>query len=224
MLAVVQPVNFVDAIRVEHGFVLSQRGQEHQTDVLFKMPPWLLRQRELLEESGLGKEPSCSLQDAACLAPAAKPRPRNALGPKPSCSLQDSAGGAAGLAGAELAGCAPPTQGGSAGTAGDNPDGGRAISAGCPGRPGGTRDRFQSCDDDNPAVAADDSRGVHKRSGEGGTGKAGTVVGSNGSGGRSSVGSGSGCEPLILSASQPIATFHVNQVEIRPGYTIGVKD
>jgi hypothetical protein len=75
-------------------------------------------------------------------------------GPKPNCSLQDSAGGVAGLAAAELAGCAPPTRGGSAGTAGDNPGGEHAISAGYPCRPGGTRDRFQSCGGDTPADAA----------------------------------------------------------------------
>lgn len=155
--------------------------------------------RELFEESGLAKKPSCSLQDAASLVPAARPRQRNALGPKPSCSLQDFAGGAAGLAGAGPAGCAPRTQGGSAGTGGDSQHGGPAISAGCPGRLGGTRDRFQSCGGDNPSAGVADTPGAHKQSGQGENGKAGTVAGSSGSG-RSSDGSESGCKPSIVTA------------------------
>jgi hypothetical protein len=36
MLPVVQPMDLVDAVGVEHGSVVRQRRLEHQTDVLFK--------------------------------------------------------------------------------------------------------------------------------------------------------------------------------------------
>ena len=170
--------------------------------------------RELFEESRLEKKLSCSLQDAASLVPAARPRQRNALGPKPSCSLQDFGGGVVGPVGAELVGCAPRLQGGSAGTAGDNPGGGRAISADCPGRLGGTRDRFQSCGGDNPVDAAVDSLGFYKRPAGDGTGRAERVAGNNDSGDCSSCGSESRWKPLIVSAKASA---------IRHGHSIGVR-
>src|SRR5262249_40681450 len=67
------------------------------------------------------------------------PEAVNALGRKPSCSLQDSACGAAGLADSGLGDFARRILG--AGTGGDNRYRGSAISAGCPGRLGGTRHR-----------------------------------------------------------------------------------
>ena len=154
-----------------------------------------------MEESGLGRKLSCSLQDSGPAAPAAKPRQRNALGRELSCSLQDSAGGAAGLAGAVLAGFAARTQGESAGTAGDRRDDRSAISADYLDRPGDTRHRCEACGGVTPASAAPGNQVDCRQAGGDDNWKAGRIAGSSGSGDRSSGGSRSGCVPSIVNAS-----------------------
>src|SRR5271167_613194 len=203
MLFVVEAVDFVKTINIEHGSFVGEGGGEHQRDVLFKGPPAVPSRRQRSEESALGKKLSCSLQEARPPVPIAKPRRQNVLGPELSCSLQDAASGAAGPADADLAGYAGQTRGGSAGTGGDNRDGGRAICADCPGRPDGTRGRLRSSGGGTRAGAAADNRGDRKPVAEDEKGKAETAGDNNGSGDRSWDGSGSGCEPFIVSASRP---------------------
>ena len=65
---------------------------------------------------------------------------------------------------------------------GDNRDGGRAISAGCPGRLGGTRHRCGVCGGDIPDGAAVDNPAGCKQTGGDDNGKAETVAGNSGSG------------------------------------------
>jgi len=145
----------------------------------------VLSRRERFDKSGLGRKLSCSLQGARPPAPEAKPRRRNALGPELSCSLQDAASGAAGPADADLAGYSRRIRGGSADTGGDNPDGGRAISADYPGRPDGTEDRFRSSGGGSRAGAGADNRGDRKPVAEDEKGKAETAGDNNRSGDRS---------------------------------------
>lgn len=186
MLAVVPPMNFVDSICFEHRFVLGPRRQQHKTNVLFKKPTRGICQEELIEESGLGEKLSCSLQDSGPEVPTAKPQKSNALGRKLSCSLQVSAGGVACLAGAELAGYDLRIRGASAGTAGNKLEGGGAISADCPDRPGGKRGRFRFCGGGNLANDGADSLGLHMRSDGDGNGKVETAVDNKGIGDHSS--------------------------------------
>ena len=154
---------------------------------------------QVLEESGLARKLSCSLQDALPGVPTAKPLPRNALGRKPSCSLQDSAGGACGLAGAELADFARWIQDGTAGTGGDNRDFACVISLGCPGRPGGTRHRCGACGGGIPGGAASGNQVDCTQAGADDNGKSEKPAGSSGNG-DSLGGSRSGYEPSIVNA------------------------
>ena len=120
---------------------------------------------------------------------------------KLSCSLQDSAGDASGLAGADLAGCAARTQGESASTAGDSRDDRSAISADYPDRPGDTRHQCGACGGDILGGAASGNHVDCKQADGDDNGKAETVGGSSDSGDCSSGGSESECEPSIVNAS-----------------------
>ena len=155
---------------------------------------------QVLEESGLGRKLSCSLQDARPGVPTAKPLPRNALGRKLSCSLQDSASGACGLVGAGLADCARRIQGGTADTGGNNRDCVCAISLDCPGRPAGTRRRCGAGDGDIPGGAASGNPVDCTQASADDSGKAERLAGSSDNGDHSSDGSKSGCEPSIVKA------------------------
>ena len=201
MLAVEEPVNFVKSVGIQHGSFVEAGRQRVQRGVLFKRAGEVPGRREQSDKSGLGRKLSCSLQEIRPPAPAAKPRRQNALDPELSCSLQDAEGGAVGPAAAGLPGYVGRTRGGSAGSGGDNRDGGRAISADCPGKLDGTEGRLRSSGGDSLAGAVADSRSDRRPTGAGKKGKAETAGDNNGSGDRSWGGSGGGCEPFIVSAS-----------------------
>ena len=104
---------------------------------------------EVLPEPRLAPELSCCLQDSGGRRPAARPLRRNALGRKLSCCLQDRAGAASGPERAAVGGSARRRPGAARDTAASNPGCGSAISAGCPGIPGGIPDPQRSSGGDN---------------------------------------------------------------------------
>ena len=79
---------------------------------------------------------------------------RNALGRKLSCCLQDRADAVSDPERAAVGGCARPRLGVAPGTAASNRDCGTAISAGCPGIPGGIPDPPRLSGGDNRRDAA----------------------------------------------------------------------
>ena len=202
MLTVIQPVNFVNAVGIQHGSVVKQRRGSHQRDVVGKTPKERPARAQRPVESRLANELSCCLQDARHPLPTAKLRPPNALSPKLRCCLQDAPVGASDRAGVVAGGSAPPPGDGVGGTASNSPDAGHATCVDSPDTLVGRRDRKLSSAGDSRADVAADSWHDCMRTGEGKKGRAETVGGSSGSGDRSSGGSRSGCEPFIVSASR----------------------
>ena len=92
---------------------------------------------EVLLISRLAPELSCCLQDYEVRRPAARPLRQNALGRKLSCCLQDRADAVSGPERAAGAGSARRRPGAARDIAANSPGYGIAISAGCPGTPGG---------------------------------------------------------------------------------------
>jgi hypothetical protein len=97
------------------------------------------------------------------------PRRYNVLGREPGCSLQEAARGAASPAVAEAAGCARPQFHGIADRLSGNPDGRRATCADCRERFRRIRDPSRSSCDGIRRVAAAGSLDGRRRFGPGGT-------------------------------------------------------
>ena len=175
--------------------LINRRPEQDQRVVLYKEEAEL---REA-EESTVGSQPSCSLQDHRRPGPAAKPQRKSILGPQPSCSLQDTEGGLFDRGGAAGGDSARPPADDPCGIAPDNRDGHLATSSGYPVRLGRREGRSRSCADDSLGGVAADIRAGYKRAVEDGKGQAGKLAGNKGKVGDSSGGSEQNGKPSILS-------------------------
>ena len=113
---------------------------------------------EVLRLPRLAPELSCCLQDSGVRHPGAKSLRRNALGQKLSCCLQDREDAVFGPELAAAGGSAGRRPGAVRDTAASIPGCGNAISADCPGIPGGILDPQRSSDGDNRRGGAAGSR------------------------------------------------------------------
>jgi len=162
------------------------------------MPEAWARGRQEIEKSAVGRWPSCCLQDAWRWDRRARPLPQNVLDPQPSCCLQASASGAFGHGVAAAGDCVPLAEGGSAGTASNSQGVPRATCAHSPGRPAGKVSRKRPGAGDNCAgVAAGTQAGCKRVAGDD-RGQAERLADNKDSGDRSSGGSGSECDGIIL--------------------------
>ena len=152
-LGPVEPVQVVDLIGRQHGAfsVIRQKRRWTPAGCCLQDRGREPGGRKCFHNPDLRRKLSCCLQDSAAGRPRARPLRRNALGPKLSCCLQDRAGAVFGP-GACCCWrfCARPRRGVLRGTASSNRGCGRAISGGCPGRPGGIPDP--------PAIFCGDNR------------------------------------------------------------------
>src|SRR5579883_2655060 len=119
--------------------VIRQKRSGRQEVVVCKMRKPAVCGAEVLPEPRPAPELSCCWQDSEVRSPPARCLRRNALDRKLSCCLQDGADAVFGPERAAAGGSAPRRRGAVPDIAASNPDGGIAISAGCPGIPGDIR-------------------------------------------------------------------------------------
>lgn len=100
---------------------------------------------QVLLKQRLVRKLSCCLQDPPRLARSSKPSPQNSLRQKLSCCLQGRKAAAPGRGRAVCGDSLPPPAGESHDTCASNRDAAPAISADCPGTPGGIPNRFGFC-------------------------------------------------------------------------------
>src|SRR5258706_3057492 len=105
------------------GRLIGQRQGRHQRDVVCKKLKTPAQKGQGIENSALGREPSCCLQDS----------PASAFG----------------LAGVVVGDFVPPAEGGPGDISSNRPGASRATSADSPSRPADTPDRKRSSVDDN---------------------------------------------------------------------------
>ena len=133
------------------GWFISRRQERHQKDVVCKK-----QKAQAIENSAVGREPSCCLQDS----PAAVFRPVSAV----------------------FVDLVPPVQGGPGDISSNTPSASRATSGDCPGRPADTPDRKRSSADDNRAGVGFGMRGRRKLVVEDDNGQAERLADSSGNG------------------------------------------
>ena len=146
-LGPVQAVQVVDLIGREHGATLCYPAEAAWIPgrcCLQDSEAGGFARRKCFQNPDLRRKLSCCLQDSGGRRPAARSLRRNALGRKLSCCLQDRADAVFDPERAAVGGCARRRLGVARDTAASNRGFGTAISAGCPGIPGGIPDPRRS--------------------------------------------------------------------------------
>ena len=144
------------------GFI-RQQTRQHQGDVVCKKRETPAQKNQPIENSMLGREPSCCLQDS----PAAVFRPASAVSGD----------------------FAPPARGGPGDISSNSPGSPRATSADSPSKPAGTPDRKRSSADDNRSGVGSGRQAGCKPVVADDRGQAERLADSNGNGDPSSGGS-----------------------------------
>jgi len=139
---------------------------------------------QVLLKQRLGRKPSCCLQDLPHSARSSKPLPQNSLRQKLSCCLQDQSADPLGHDPVVCVDSVPRPAGERHDISASSRDAALAISADCPGRPGGIQDQFGFCCGGIPNGGGVGIRAGCKQSVAGGRGSVETAVGNNNSGGR----------------------------------------
>ena len=159
---------------------MRQAWRRYQKVVVGKAPALAGGLVEVLQSPTLARELRCCWQDERLRTRRAKSVLRNALGPELRCCWQVGASVVSHPEPSVAGGCVPQRRDASRDTVSNNRDCAPAICAGCPGIPGGIRDRRRSSPCDNQCAAVAGNPAHRTPPGEAGTLRFGSSSGNSG--------------------------------------------